>query len=61
MSRAIDHWLNDGEDRFDFNGERIEDFVTYANYYGIPSKSFYRYIHPDETASVSWRWLTQKG
>lgn len=53
MSRAIDHWLNDGEDRFDFNGERIEDFVTYANYYGIPSKSFYRYIHPDETKRQS--------
>ena len=47
MERAIDHWLNEGEDRFDFNGERIDDYVVYANYCDIPVNSLYRYIHPD--------------
>jgi hypothetical protein len=47
MSRAIDHWLNDGDDRFDANGERIKDYKTYANACGLPLMSLYRYIHPD--------------
>ena len=47
MSRATDHWLNDGDDRFDANGERIKDYKTYAKSCGIPPMSLYRYIHPD--------------
>ena len=52
MLRAIDHWLNDGVDRFDDNGERITDYKTYANVCGIPSMSLYRYIHPDVSKRI---------
>ena len=47
MLRTIDHWLNDGDDRFDTNGERFKDYRTYAHSCGIPPMSLYRYIHPD--------------
>jgi hypothetical protein len=52
MSSAIDHWLNDREDRFGKNGERIKDYVTYANACGIPPLSVYRYIHPDVSKQI---------
>jgi hypothetical protein len=52
MSRAIDHWLNDRDDRFDANGERIKDYKTYANACGLPSMSLYRYIHPDVSKRI---------
>jgi len=47
MLRTIDHWLNDGDDRFDTNGERFKDYRTYTHSCGIPLMSLYRYIHPD--------------
>ena len=48
MAKAISDWLNktpDG-DRFNNNGERMENMQTYAAAVGIPYKSLYKYIHP---------------
>jgi len=47
MERAIDHWLNDKEDRYDENGERIDDYAIFANRKNIPPSTFYKYIQPD--------------
>ena len=49
MKEAIQNWFGLGEDRFDDNGEIINDHAIYAHRVGIPPKTFYKYIHPDET------------
>jgi hypothetical protein len=48
MHKAIQNWFNIGEDRLDNNGECISDHAIYAHHVGIPCKTFYKYIHPDE-------------
>ena len=49
MEKAIDNWFNGGKLKYDDNGEEIMDCKIYAHILGIPSKSLYNYIHPDES------------
>jgi hypothetical protein len=48
MHEAIQNWFDNSEDRFDDNGEIISSHAIYAHRVGIPCKTFYKYIHPDE-------------
>ncbi len=48
MHKAIQNWFDNGEDKFDDNGEIISNHAIYARRVGIPCKTFYKYIYPDE-------------
>jgi hypothetical protein len=48
MHKAIQNWFNIGKDRLDDNSECINDHAIYACHVGIPCKTFYQCIHPDE-------------
>ncbi len=48
MHEAIQNCFNIGKDRLDNNGEGISDHAIYARRVGVPCKTFYKYIHPDE-------------
>jgi hypothetical protein len=48
MHKAIQNLCDNAKDRFDDNGKIISDHAIYARRVGIPCKTFYKYIHPDE-------------
>jgi hypothetical protein len=48
MHKAIQNRFNIGEDRLDNNRECISNHAIHAHCVGIPCKTFYKYIHPDE-------------
>ena len=52
MENALDDWHNDGETKYDDNGEEITDYVVFANKHGIPPSSFYKYINPNNPRQI---------
>lgn len=47
LQKAITDWDNQDGSYFDENGEGITDYKVFATLHGIPSHTFYKYIHPD--------------
>lgn len=47
MEQAIEDWTDKVGQVYDDNGEEITDHRVFAALFGIPEKTFYKYIHPD--------------
>ena len=44
LENALYDWNNEGESKYDDNGEEIKDYTAYANIHDIPSKTFWERI-----------------
>ena len=47
MEQAVKDWLEQADSVRDGNGEIISNYAKYANKMGIPSGTFFHYVHPD--------------